>query len=794
MAWIAYARRQRFSAKRRTAHLAGEADLRAPFERLVDTGVRLNELHSATELHEFLVDEVTELSGAERVLLVLDEPEGSARSRARSFPRAKTPYALLQAIAPWLDEARRTRATSLRYVPEAATRSTSARCLVAPLIAQQRVLGYLYADIDGTFGRFHDTDRDLLGMLAAQAAVALDNAQCAAGPRSQGRGAHGGARGVNARTEQRAGELAVINSIQQGIARQLDFQAIIDLVGDKLREIYDQGHRHPIFDPETESVLFPVRVRERRAAEPSIPDTAAGNRIRRLILRPANLVFNRTAAEQESARDVGFTVPGTDQSLSNALRPDRRRATGARHPRDGELERENAYGESDCGCWRRWRLSMSVALENARLFDEVQKSNAQISEALERETASNDILRVIAESPTDVRPVLDVIARHAALISGSDDAIIGLRDGDKLIVAAHHGDIPMIPIGQGIRFNRESVAGRAIIDGQPLAGDPRYRGRRTGVSGRRRRGRAVRLPRDLRGAADARGRGHRRDRHPQDQSRAPEREPDRGRPVFRQPGRHRDRERAPVRRDRPAAQGDRAARNTELAVINSIQEAWRARLDFQAIVDLVGDKVREVFDSADVGIQLAGRARRDERSDFCTRTSTARRLRPAADEGARYDKRCYTALRGARDGAMRTAHADYPACEHAGGRPGTDAQPVGRRHTDLRRRDAFARHSSFWRITNVTTPSATPMSACCRTVAAEHGRRAGERAPLRRDAASAEGDRAAQRRAGGDQQHPAGARQRARAPGRHRPRRRQAARGVRRRRRRHSDCSTAHAI
>ena len=75
-AWIEHARRRRLPAKRAAAHLAGRADLRAPFERLVDTGVRLNELRSAEDLHEFLVDEVTELSGAERVLLVLETPDG----------------------------------------------------------------------------------------------------------------------------------------------------------------------------------------------------------------------------------------------------------------------------------------------------------------------------------------------------------------------------------------------------------------------------------------------------------------------------------------------------------------------------------------------------------------------------------------------------------------------------------------------------------------------------------------------------------------------------------------------
>ena len=92
------------------------------------------------------------------------------------------------------------------------------------------MLGFLYADIDGAFGRFHDTDRDLVGMLAAQAAVALDNARFAEGLE----------RKVEERTAelaQRAGELTIINSIQQGIAGSLDFQGIIELVGEKLREV-----------------------------------------------------------------------------------------------------------------------------------------------------------------------------------------------------------------------------------------------------------------------------------------------------------------------------------------------------------------------------------------------------------------------------------------------------------------------------------------------------------------------------------------------------------------------------
>ncbi len=93
-AWLADARKRRLSAERRAAHLAGEANLREPFERLVDTGLRLNELRSAEELHEFLIDEATELSGAERVLLVLETPQG-LQLAGSLVPRGEDAGALL---------------------------------------------------------------------------------------------------------------------------------------------------------------------------------------------------------------------------------------------------------------------------------------------------------------------------------------------------------------------------------------------------------------------------------------------------------------------------------------------------------------------------------------------------------------------------------------------------------------------------------------------------------------------------------------------------------------------------
>ena len=188
-AWLAEGRRRGVAPRRYLAHLSARTQLREPFERLVDTGVRLNQLHSADALHEFLVEEATELSGAERVLLVL--PREQAWHLAGSFvPVGEDAAALLHAITPWLDEALHTRRASLRHGPDGADAVDQRSCLVAPLIAQRELLGFVYADIEGAFGRFHDADRDLLAMLASQAAVAAGQPARQRRPGGQGGRAH----------------------------------------------------------------------------------------------------------------------------------------------------------------------------------------------------------------------------------------------------------------------------------------------------------------------------------------------------------------------------------------------------------------------------------------------------------------------------------------------------------------------------------------------------------------------------------------------------------------------------
>ena len=106
-----------------------------------------------------------------------------------------------------------------------------------------------------------------------------------------------------------------------------------------------------------------------------------------------------------------------------------------------------------------------IAIENVRLFKELQVRNAGLTEALEQQTATAEILKVISSSPTDIQPVLDAVAESAARLCDAQDAVILRADGESLQTVAHHGQIPAptesVPI-RGTRSGRSMVERRTI--------------------------------------------------------------------------------------------------------------------------------------------------------------------------------------------------------------------------------------------------------------------------------------------------------------------------------------------
>src|SRR5262249_42145777 len=108
-----------------------------------------------------------------------------------------------------------------------------------------------------------------------------------------------------------------------------------------------------------------------------------------------------------------------------------------------------------------------IAIENVRLFRELEEKNRALTESLDQQTATSEILRIIASSPTDLQPVLDAMAESAARLCSAYDADIFQLDDDMLHLVAHHGPIPN-PAGLVLPASRGTVVGRTVLDRQTV--------------------------------------------------------------------------------------------------------------------------------------------------------------------------------------------------------------------------------------------------------------------------------------------------------------------------------------
>ncbi len=108
-----------------------------------------------------------------------------------------------------------------------------------------------------------------------------------------------------------------------------------------------------------------------------------------------------------------------------------------------------------------------IAIENVRLFQELRARNRDLNEALDQQTATAEILRVISRSPTDVQPVFDTIAASAMRLCGAASSLVTTFDGELIQLAAVQGARP-----EGVdalrrmfpgRPSRRNAAGRAML-------------------------------------------------------------------------------------------------------------------------------------------------------------------------------------------------------------------------------------------------------------------------------------------------------------------------------------------
>jgi GAF domain-containing protein/CheY-like chemotaxis protein/anti-sigma regulatory factor (Ser/Thr protein kinase) len=107
-----------------------------------------------------------------------------------------------------------------------------------------------------------------------------------------------------------------------------------------------------------------------------------------------------------------------------------------------------------------------IAIENARLLSELQTKNADLTEALEQQTATSEILRVISQSPTDTRPVFEAIVERALRLSESTVGAVTIFDGELIQVVASNmaPDSPILRVFPMPPSRSGSLSARAVFE------------------------------------------------------------------------------------------------------------------------------------------------------------------------------------------------------------------------------------------------------------------------------------------------------------------------------------------
>ncbi len=156
------------------------------------------------------------------------------------------------------------------------------RPFTPPLMTGDAVFGRISLQNIDRINAFSESDVRLLTTLASSLSVALENARL-----------FDETQRLLTETNERAAELAIINSVQQGLAEKLDMQSMYDLVGDKIQEIFDaQVVDIGLYDIERQVLHYPVRDRARSSAGASRRASPLGLNARALVADPRPIVID----------------------------------------------------------------------------------------------------------------------------------------------------------------------------------------------------------------------------------------------------------------------------------------------------------------------------------------------------------------------------------------------------------------------------------------------------------------------------------------------------------------------
>ena len=444
---------------------------------------------------------------------------------------------------------------------------TSVDWLGVPLHSEGRTVGAMVVQSYREDVHHTEQDKEILTFVANHVGAALSRARAIE------------------ETRQRSAELALVNDVQRGLAEKLDMQAMYDLVGDRIQEIFDaQVVDIGILDASSDQIHFPYTI-ERGVRFPDEPIQVIG--LRRVAIESREPVVVNEDIERISTEAGQPYILAGEPPKSSVFVPlvvgDQAKGVISLQ----NLDREHAFSDADVRLLTTLAGSLSVALENARLFEETRQRNAEL-------VLINDVQRGLAEN-LDMQAMYDLVGDRLQEIFDAQVLDIGVLDPEAGVIRYPY------TLERDVRLPDEPtpiVAGpgaHVIETREPLLINERFAERVAQLGGGFVQGEpplsAVYVPLVIGGEAT-------------------------GRISLQNLDRERAFSEADVRLLTTLAGSLSVAlenarlfeetrqRNAELALINDVQRGLAENLDAQAMYDLVGDRIQQIFDAQVVDIAL----------------------------------------------------------------------------------------------------------------------------------------------------------------------------------------------
>lgn len=299
--------------------------------------------------------------------------------------------------------------------------------LGVPIKSRDQVLG-VFSMQDQRPNLFAESDVRLLTTLASNLGIALENARLFAETQR-----------LLKETEHRNAELAIINSVQEGLASKLDIQTIYELIGEKVREIFNvQVMDIVTYDPESNLISMPYSY-EKGDLSVITPREPYGFRLH-VINSQAPFLINQNFSELAAQYDNPVLTGDWPMSALYVPLLTEGKVAGIISIQD--LEHEDAFNDSDVRLLQTLANGMSVALENARLFQAEQQARVQseilrsVAQGLNRSLSLMDVFDLVLTEiqkviPYDSAGVYQVNENRREFVTGRGfdnlDELIGVK-------------------------------------------------------------------------------------------------------------------------------------------------------------------------------------------------------------------------------------------------------------------------------------------------------------------------------------------------------------------------------